>query len=161
MIWSGETKVSWVEQVTFVITHHRPRCSSNVPQFECEYTQLPSNYWRHKITKVKESNRCDLCRDLWITEGRFNTEDDLPIQTLGHIQHQCEALSEIRTLAHQRWWCIIHLASNTAKHTWMWTIVLSIHSFINIPNHLIVPSFSVWKSFWKLSFHENFLKNNI
>jgi hypothetical protein len=22
--------------------------------------RFPSNYWRHKITKVKESNRCDL-----------------------------------------------------------------------------------------------------
>jgi hypothetical protein len=29
----------------------------------------------------------------------------------------------------------------TAKHMWMCPIVLSIHSFINIPNHLIVPSF--------------------
>jgi hypothetical protein len=69
---------------------------------------FPSNYWRHKITKGKESNRCDLCRALWIAEGRFNTEDDLPIQTLGHIQHQCEALSEIHTLAHHRCWRIIH-----------------------------------------------------
>jgi hypothetical protein len=50
----------------------------------------------------------DLCRTLWITEGRFNTEDDLPIQTLGHIQHQCETLSEIHTLTHHRCWCIIH-----------------------------------------------------
>ncbi len=39
---------------------------------------------------------------------RFNTEDDLPIQTLGHIQHTCEALSEIHTLAHHRCWRIIH-----------------------------------------------------
>jgi hypothetical protein len=29
---------------------------------------FPSNYWRHKITKAKESNRYDLCRALWITE---------------------------------------------------------------------------------------------
>ncbi len=34
------------------------------------------------------------------------------------------------------------LASNTAKHTWMRPIVPSIHSFIYIPNHLIVPSFA-------------------
>jgi hypothetical protein len=70
---------------------------------------FPSNYWRNKITKGKESDKCDLCTDLWIVEGRFNTEDgELPIQTLGHIQHQCEALSEIHTLAHHRCWCIIH-----------------------------------------------------
>jgi hypothetical protein len=68
---------------------------------------FPSNYWRNKITKGKESNKCDLCRALWIAEGRFNTEDELPIQTLGHIQHQCEALSELHTLAHHRCWRII------------------------------------------------------
>jgi hypothetical protein len=33
------------------------------------------------------------------------------------------------------------LGNNTVKDTWMRTIVLSIHSSINIPNHLIVPSF--------------------
>ncbi len=32
----------------------------------------------------------------------------LPIQTLGHIQHHYEALSELHTLAHHRGWCIIH-----------------------------------------------------
>jgi hypothetical protein len=52
----------------------------------CTGSFFPSNYWWHNITKVKESNMCDLCRDLWIEEGRFTTEDDLPIQTLGHIQ---------------------------------------------------------------------------
>ncbi len=46
--------------------------------------------------------------ELCIAEGRFNTDDELPIQTLGHIQHQCEALSEIHTLAHHRCWRIIH-----------------------------------------------------
>jgi hypothetical protein len=69
---------------------------------------FPSNYCRNKITKGKESNKCDLCRTLRITEGRFNTEDDLPIQTLGHIQHQCEDLSELHTLTHHRCWCIVH-----------------------------------------------------
>jgi hypothetical protein len=34
---------------------------------------FPSNYWRHKITKKKESDRCDLCKALWIAEGRFTT----------------------------------------------------------------------------------------
>ena len=46
---------------------------------------FPSNYWRHKITKSRESNRFDLYRSLWISEGRFDTEDDLPIQIVGHI----------------------------------------------------------------------------
>jgi hypothetical protein len=69
---------------------------------------FPSNYWWHKITKGKESNRY-FCRTLWITEGRFNTENDLPIQTLVHIQHQCETLSEIHVLTHHRCWCIIHV----------------------------------------------------
>jgi hypothetical protein len=63
---------------------------------------FPSNYCRKKITKGKESNTYDLCRDLWIVEGRFNTEDELPIQTLGHKQHQCETLSELHTLTHHR-----------------------------------------------------------
>ncbi len=49
------------------------------------------NAWIHKITKGKESDRCDLCRALWTAEGRFRTEKDLPEQTLGHIQHTCEA----------------------------------------------------------------------
>jgi hypothetical protein len=42
---------------------------------------FPSNYWRHKVTKGK---------------------DDLPIQTLGQVQHQCETLSKIHTLTHHR-----------------------------------------------------------
>ena len=58
---------------------------------------FPSNYWRHKIAKAEESDRCDLCQSLWITEGRFTTPNNLPIQTLGHIQHTCETLSTIHT----------------------------------------------------------------
>jgi hypothetical protein len=69
---------------------------------------FPSNCRRHKITKAKESNKCDLYKALWIAEGRFTTEDDLPTQTLRHIQHTCETLSEIHTLAHHRCWRIIH-----------------------------------------------------
>jgi hypothetical protein len=55
---------------------------------------LQRNYWRHKIRKAKESDRCDLCKALQIPEGRFTTDDNLLPQTLGHIQHECEALSE-------------------------------------------------------------------
>jgi hypothetical protein len=54
---------------------------------------FPSNVWIHRITKKMESDRCDLCKGLWIAEDRFKTEKDLPEQTLGHIQHTCEALS--------------------------------------------------------------------
>ena len=54
---------------------------------------FPSNYWRHKITKAKESDRCDLCKVLQIAEGWFTTDDNLLPQTLGHIQQECEALS--------------------------------------------------------------------
>jgi hypothetical protein len=46
---------------------------------------FPTNLWIHKITKRKESDRCDLCQALWIVEGRFTTEKDLPEQNLGHI----------------------------------------------------------------------------
>ena len=59
--------------------------SRSVEDTPSEYTHLPklsSNYCRHNITKVKESNKYDLCRILWTSEGRFNTEDDLLIQTL-------------------------------------------------------------------------------
>ena len=61
---------------------------------------FPSNAWIHKITKGKESNKCDLCKALWIKGNRFTTEADLPEQDLGHIQHTCEALAEAHTAAH-------------------------------------------------------------
>ena len=54
---------------------------------------FPTNSWRHKVTKDRESDGCDLCRTLSIVEDRFRTEKELPEQTLGHIQHTCEALS--------------------------------------------------------------------
>jgi hypothetical protein len=91
----------WLKKATVRSQDQRRMLQANTHSF-------PWNYWRHKITKGKESNRCDLCRALWIAEGRFKTEDDLPIQTLGHIQHQCVALTEIHTLAHHRCWRIIH-----------------------------------------------------
>ena len=69
---------------------------------------FPTNDWIHKITKGKESDRCDLCRALWIAEGRFRTEEKLPKQTLGHIQHTCEALSEAHIEAHHQCWRLIH-----------------------------------------------------
>ena len=69
---------------------------------------FPSNFWWNKITTSKESDKCDLCKTLWVSEGRFTTEGTLPIQTLGHIQHTCEALSELHTMTHHRYWRLIH-----------------------------------------------------
>ena len=46
---------------------------------------FPSNAWIHRITKGKESNKCDLCKALRIRENRFTSEADLPEQDLGHI----------------------------------------------------------------------------
>jgi hypothetical protein len=69
---------------------------------------FPTNDWIHKITKGKESDRCDLCRTLWIVEGRFRTEKDLPEQTLGHIQHTCEVLSTTHIDTHHQCWRLIH-----------------------------------------------------
>jgi hypothetical protein len=65
---------------------------------------FPTNVWIHKITKGKESDRYDLCRTLWIVEGRFRTEKEVPEQTLGHIQHICESLSTAHTDAHHQCW---------------------------------------------------------
>ena len=69
---------------------------------------FPSKVWIHRITKGKESNKSDLCTALRIKENRFTTEEDLPEQDLGHIQHACEALSEAHTSAHHRCWRLIH-----------------------------------------------------
>jgi hypothetical protein len=69
---------------------------------------FPTNSWIHKITKGRESDRCDLCRTLWMAEGRFKTEEELPKQTLGHIQHTCEALSAAHIDAHHQCWRLIH-----------------------------------------------------
>ncbi len=71
---------------------------------------FPTNAWIHTITKGKTSDRCDLCRALWISEDRFRTEKDLPEQTLGHIQHTCEALSAAAHIdGHHQWWRLIHV----------------------------------------------------
>ena len=70
---------------------------------------FPSNAWIHKITKGKESDRCDLCKALLrLAEGRSTMEKDLPEQTLGHIQHTCEALSTAHIDAHHQCWRLIH-----------------------------------------------------
>jgi hypothetical protein len=69
---------------------------------------FPTNVWIHKITEKKESDRCDLCKTLWIVEGRFKTEKDLPEQNLGHIQHTSETLSGDHIDDHHQCWRLIH-----------------------------------------------------
>ena len=46
---------------------------------------FPCNVWIHKITKGKESNKCDLYKVLWIVENRFTTETTLPKQDYGEL----------------------------------------------------------------------------
>ena len=53
---------------------------------------FPTNVWIQKISKRKESDRFDLCKTLWIAEGRFTTDKNFPEQHLGHIQYTCEDL---------------------------------------------------------------------
>ena len=87
---------------------------------------FPSNFWRNKVTNGKESDKCDLCKALWISQGRFTTESALPIQTLGHIQHTCETLSEIHTMAHHRCWSLIHgelSEIHTMTHHRCWCLI--------------------------------------
>ena len=64
---------------------------------------------RSKITNRKESNKCDLCKALWVSQGRFTKETALPVQTLGHIQHTCETLSQLHTMTNHRSWLLIHV----------------------------------------------------
>ncbi len=45
---------------------------------------------------------------MWVSQGRFSTEKALPVQTLGHIQHTYEDLSELHTMVHHRCWRLIH-----------------------------------------------------
>jgi hypothetical protein len=49
--------------------------------------------------------------------GTFTTVDNIPPQTLGHIQHECEALSEIHTLAHHRCWRFLHTDLDRLAHS--------------------------------------------
>jgi hypothetical protein len=50
-----------------------------------------------KLTSVRSE-------DQRIVEDRFRTEKDLPEQTLGHIQHTCEALSPAHIDDHHHCW---------------------------------------------------------
>jgi len=84
------------------------RSSDQRRMLQANSHSFPSNAWIHKIKKETESDKCDLCKSLWIAQGRFNSEKDLPVQTLGHIQHTCEALSTAHIDAHHQCWRLIH-----------------------------------------------------
>ncbi len=81
---------------------------------------------KNKITNIRESDKCDLCKVLWVSEGRFTTEKDLPVQTLGHIQHTCETLLEFHTMTHHRCWRLIHgELSHLASSNWVFICINS------------------------------------
>ena len=75
----------------------RPQENTSVNDF----TYLP-------VEHMDPQNRCDLCKVLWLEEDRFTTKNDLPEQTLGHIQHTCETLSTSHIDTHHQCWCLIH-----------------------------------------------------
>jgi hypothetical protein len=85
----------WMKKTTVRSQDQRRMLQANSHTF-------PTKAWIHRITKDRESDRCDLCRTLWIEEGRFRTEKELPEQTMGHIQHNCEALSAPHIDAHHQ-----------------------------------------------------------
>jgi hypothetical protein len=118
---------------------------------------FPTNAWIHKITKKKESDRCDLCMALWLAEGRFKTEKDLPEQNLGHIQHTCEALSAAHIDAHHQCWRLIHgelarLAAPERKflcisgEKCLWTIWNDIPSEIEGLQYLDLTQDTIWNA---------------
>ncbi len=98
-LWKGDSRAKMGE----CLKKTTVRTQDQWKMLQVNTHSFPSNYCRHKITKTKESNRFNLYRTLWISEGRFNTDDYLPIQNLRHLQHQCETLSKIHTYAHYRW----------------------------------------------------------
>ena len=81
---------------------------------------FPSNAWRSRISKGKESDRCDLCvKSLWVSQNHFTTESVLHEQTLVHLQHTCEDLRDFHTMTHHRRWCLIHgELSRLVSSTW-------------------------------------------
>ena len=113
----------WLKKMQVRYQDQRRILQSNIHCF-------PSNFWRNKITNGKESDKCDLCKALWMSQGRFTTESALPVQTLGHIQHVCEALSEIHTMTHHRCLCLIHTErSRLASSVWRFICINNEKSF--------------------------------
>ncbi len=80
----------------------REECSSQ----SCTASRRTSGVIKSPTVRNRTSAIC--VKRLWISQGRFTTESALPVQTLGHVQHTCKAISEIHTMAHYRCWRLIH-----------------------------------------------------
>ena len=117
----GNTSFRWCDQASLLAEYYESRKRERIHEdgsfmphqkgpitLQTITPSFPSNAWIHKITKGKESNKCDLCNTLRIRENHFTSEADLPVQDLGHIQHTCEALSEAHTASHHRCWRLLH-----------------------------------------------------
>jgi hypothetical protein len=94
---------------------------------------------------------------LWLAEGRFKTEKDLPEQNLGHIQHTCEALSAAHIDAHHQCWRLIHgELARLAAPEWkflcisgekcLWTIWNDIPSEIEGLQYLNLTQDTIWNA---------------
>ena len=64
---------------------------------------FPANAFTSKFKKGK-SNRCDICRRALQATGASTTEEDLPIQTVGHITGYCLGQTDAITTAHHSTW---------------------------------------------------------
>ncbi len=58
--------------------------------------------------KKGKSNRCDICRRALQATGATTTEEDLPIQTVGHITGYCLGQTDAITAAHHSTWKTLH-----------------------------------------------------
>jgi hypothetical protein len=68
---------------------------------------FPTNAFTSKFKKGK-SNRCDICRRALQATGATTTEEDLPIQTVGHITGYCLGQTDAITAAHHSTWKTLH-----------------------------------------------------
>jgi ribonuclease HI len=68
---------------------------------------FPVNAFTSKFKKGK-SNRCDICRRALQATGAITTEEDLQIQTVGHITGYCLGQTDAITAAHHSVWKTLH-----------------------------------------------------
>jgi ribonuclease HI len=68
---------------------------------------FPVNAFTSKFKKGK-SNRCDICRRALQATGATTTEENLPIQTVGHITGYCLGQTDAITAAHHSAWRTLH-----------------------------------------------------
>jgi hypothetical protein len=68
---------------------------------------FPVNAFTSKFKKGI-SNRCDICRRALQATGATTTEENLPIQTVGHITGYCLGQTDAITTAHHSVWKTLH-----------------------------------------------------